>query len=192
MNSQNVDRVGRDQTAALIITHAVRRGEERRYEEWLADILREVSRTPGYLGREIFRPAEGANKYTSIVRFASAGYLSDWVDSEARRSFVGRVSDLLEDGDRREIRTGVDFWFTPEGSPAPAAWKQFLLTTSAVYPLSLVIPRLLGLLFKAVPALDREPVAALLMALILTGLLTFVVMPPYTRLMRRWLFAQAK
>lgn len=28
-------------------------------------------------------------------------------------------------------------------------------------------------------------------AAILTGLLTFVVMPPYTRLMRRWLFARS-
>lgn len=192
MASPNADRDGRGQAAALIITHAVRPGAERRYEDWLADILREVSRTPGYVGREIFRPAKGANKYTSIVRFASAGDLNDWVDSESRRSYIGRVSDLLEDGDRREIRTGVDFWFTPEGSPAPARWKQFLLTTSAVYPLSLIIPRLLAPLFEAVPALDSRPVAALLMALSLTGLLTFVVMPPYTRLMRRWLFARAR
>lgn len=178
-------------TAALVITHDVKAGEEARYEKWLADILHEVGGKPGYLGREIFRPAPGTNTYTSVVRFVSAKQLNDWVASDARRDFVARASGLLEEGDRHEIRTGVDFWFTPKGSPAPARWKQFLLTTSAVYPLSLIIPRLLAPLFEAAPALGHRLVAALLMAAILTGLLTFVVMPPYTRLMRRWLFARA-
>lgn len=178
-------------TAALVITHDIKAGAEARYEEWLADILHEVGGTPGYLGREIFRPAPGTNTYTSIVRFAETKQLNDWVASDARREFVARASGLLEKGDRHEIMTGLDFWFTPKGAPAPARWKQFLLTTSVVYPLSLFIPRLLAPLFEAAPALGRRPVAALLMAAILTGLLTFVVMPPYTRLMRRWLFARS-
>lgn len=190
MSATVTSAVGRDESAALIITHAVRAGEEGDYEDWLADILGAVGSTPGYLGREIFRPAAGANKYTTIVRFDTAEHLRAWADSEARKSFIDRVSGMLEEGDRYEIRTGIDFWFTPEGVPAPKPWKQILLTVTAVYPLSLIIPRLLAPLFYVAPSFDRELIRALLMAVILTALLT-LIMPPYTRLVRRWLFDKA-
>jgi uncharacterized protein len=94
----------------------------------------------------------------------------------------------LEQGDQVEIRSGIDFWFTPEGVKPPKLWKQFVLTASAVYPLSLIIPLFLSSLSKLVPALGNELVMAFLMAIILTGLLTFGIMPRYTRLMKRWLY----
>jgi hypothetical protein len=38
-------------------------------------------------------------------------------------SFISKVHDLLELGDQVEIRSGIDFWFTPEGIK-PKLWKQ--------------------------------------------------------------------
>lgn len=176
------------ETVAFIVTHKVRTGEEERYEAWLADIFIASSGFSGYLGREIFRPSDGSRKYTSVVRFDSQDSLNAWAESETRKSFVSKVHDLLEQGDQVEIRSGIDFWFTPEGVKPPKLWKQFVLTASAVYPLSLIIPLLLTPLTKLVPALGNEFVFAFLMAVILTGMLTFVIMPRYTRLMKRWLY----
>jgi uncharacterized protein len=177
-------------SVAFIITHIIKEGEEKRYEDWLAEILGAVSSCPGYLGREIFRPAQGTRKYTIIVRFDSQDHLYAWAKSDTRQSFVNRVVDLLEKGDLNEIRTGIDFWFTPEGVRPPRSWKQFLLTLSAVYPLSLIIPHLLSLLFSVAPSLGHPLIEGLLMASILTGLLTFVIMPHYTRLVKRWLYEE--
>jgi len=176
------------ETVAFIVTHKVRTGEEERYEAWLADIFIASSGFSGYLGREIFRPSDGSRKYTSVVRFDSQDRLNAWAESETRKSFVSKVHDLLEQGDQVEIRSGIDFWFTPEGVKPPKLWKQFVLTVSAVYPLSLIIPLLLGRLGKLVPVLGNEFVTAFLMAVILTAMLTFVIMPRYTRLMKRWLY----
>jgi len=176
------------ETVAFIVTHKVRTGEEERYEAWLADIFIASSGFSGYLGREIFRPSDGSRKYTSVVRFDSQDSLNAWAESETRKSFVSKVHDLLEQGDQVEIRSGIDFWFTPEGLKPPKLWKQFVLTVSAVYPLSLIIPLLLGRLGKLVPVLGNEFVTAFLMAVILTAMLTFVIMPRYTRLMKRWLY----
>ena len=181
--------VGDTATVAFIITHTVRAGNEKIYEDWLTAILDAVSRSAGYLGREIFRPAHGSGKYTTIVRFDSHEHLNAWADSAARRSYVSRVSDLLESGDRHEIRTGIDFWFTPDGVRPPKPWKQFLLTLSAVYPLTLILPWLLGPLFSlAPPSLNDQPVKGIVLAASLTALLTFVIMPRYTRLVKRWLY----
>jgi len=178
------------ETVAFIVTHKVRTGEEERYEAWLADIFIASSGFSGYLGREIFRPSDGSRKYTSVVRFDSQDSLNAWAESETRKSFVSKVHDLLEQGDQVEIRSGIDFWFTPEGVKPPKLWKQFVLTASAVYPLSLIIPFFLSPLGKLVPAIGNEFIMAFLMAIILTGLLTFVIMPRYTRLMKRWLYGE--
>lgn len=185
----NNTREGEAKSVAFIITHTIKAGEEERYETWLADILGAVSGFPGYLGREIFRPAHGSRKYTSILRFDALNRLNAWAESETRQAYVGQVNDLLEQGDQYEIRTGIDFWFTPEGVKPPKPWKQFLLTFSTVYPLSLIIPRLLlRPLVSIAPPLGHELISALLMAAILTGMLTFAIMPRYTRLVRRWLY----
>lgn len=181
-----------NKSVALIITHTVRAGEEQRYELWLTDILSAVSNSPGYLGREIFRPAQGTRTYTSIVRFDCSDNLNSWVDSEVRKSFVSQVTDLLEKGDRHEIRTGIDFWFTPEGLRPPKPWKQFVLTLSAVYPLSLIIPTLIATLFPIAPIMSHPLISGLLIAASLTALLTFVIMPRYTRLMKWWLYDETE
>jgi antibiotic biosynthesis monooxygenase (ABM) superfamily enzyme len=182
--------VDQGRSAAFVITHTVKAGAERRYEEWTKEILSAVSRYPGYLGREVFLPTAGNRKYTIIVRFDTDEHLKDWTESDARKEFISRASDLLEKGDQNEIRTGIDFWFTPEATRPPKAWKQFLLTASAVYPLSLILPRLLAPLYRVAPALGHPLISALLMAALLTGLLTFVIMPRYTRLVRRWLYQE--
>jgi uncharacterized protein len=182
--------VEQNKSVAFVITHTVKAGEEKRYEDWTKEILSASSSYPGYLGREVFRPTAGNRKYTIIVRFDTDEHLRDWIDSDARREYIGRASELLEKGDQNEIRTGVDFWFTPEGTRPPKAWKQFLLTASAVYPLSLILPRLLAPLYRVAPPLGHPLISALLMAALLTGLLTFVIMPHYTRLVRRWLYKE--
>jgi antibiotic biosynthesis monooxygenase (ABM) superfamily enzyme len=180
---------GGPRSVAFIITHTIRAGEEERYESWLADIFQASSSYPGYLGRQIFRPAPAGRKYTSILRFDNLDNLNGWAGSDTRSEFISRVADLLEQGDDVQIRTGLDFWFTPETVKPPKRWKQFALTVSAVYPLSLLIPLLvLRPLIKLVPLLGHNLIKSLIMAITLTGMLTFVIMPNYTRLVKRWLF----
>ena len=175
-------------SVAFIITHTIKAGEEARYEVWLTEMLHVVSRAPGYLGREVFRPAHGRRTYTSILRFDAYDNLHAWAASDARKALVSRVGDLLTKGDVHEIRTGIDFWFTPESAKPPKPWKQFLLVLSAIYPLSLLIPFLFTPLFRVAPPLTHPLVRGLCIAAVVVGLMTFVVMPRYTRLVQRWLY----
>ncbi len=193
MSTQSGAIVEPNPTVAFIITHTIKAGTQKSYEDWLTDILRTVSNFPGYLGREIFRPGHGSRKYTTIVRFNSHEHLNAWAESDVRRSYINRVSDLLEQGDQYEIRTGIDFWFTPGGMKPPKPWKQFLLTLSAVYPLTLILPRLLGPLFSLVPPpLNDQLMKGFAVAASLTALLTFAIMPRYTRLVKRWLYEESE
>jgi hypothetical protein len=125
--------------------------------------------------------------YTSLLRFDTRDNLNAWLASDARQALLTRVSALLTKSDVHEIRTGMDFWFTPEGTTPPKPWKQFLLVLSAIYPLTLIIPALLTPLFRVAPPLTHPLIRGLLIAAAIVFLMTFVVMPRYTRLVKRWL-----
>jgi uncharacterized protein len=178
-----------NQTVAFIITHTIRAGEEASYESWLKEILQAVSLAPGYLGREIFRPVHGTHTYTSILRFATSDHLQAWTESPTRKGKINQVRELLTKGDVYEIRTGIDFWFTPAAAKPPKSWKQYLLVLSAIYPLTQLVPWVLSPIFKLSPTLAQPQVKGLIIAICIVALMTYVVMPHYTRLMRRWLYA---
>jgi antibiotic biosynthesis monooxygenase (ABM) superfamily enzyme len=107
------------------------------------------------------------------------------VRSELTRELV----PLLEHSEEIDTVTGMEFWFTPPSAPRRAKpYKQFLLTLSVIYPLTLVLPWMLGPLVERVPALQHPVLDKLLVAALIVGLMTYVVMPRYTRLVHKWLF----
>lgn len=177
-------------TTALIIEHTVKKGHEQRYEQWLREILAEVSAFTGYLGREIFPPPATGKPYTSIVRFHTDQDLQVWLDSSERRRFIEQIQDALEGGDRTQIKAGIDVWFTPSDAlNKPKAYKQFLLSAAAIYPLSQIVPRLMLPFYKTVPLFENPLVSGLITTLITTGLMTYAVMPYLTYWMRGWLYS---
>jgi antibiotic biosynthesis monooxygenase (ABM) superfamily enzyme len=182
-----------DQTTALVIEHQVKRGFEERYKEWLSEIFEASKTFPGYLGREVFPPAGALKPYIIIVRFATERHLQQWLDSPERKAFIEKMEDALEVGDKTFVKAGIDVWFTPNDAPnKPPAYKQFLLTAAAIYPLSLFIPQLLSPLFKTVPVFENSFVRGLVVTLVLVGLMTYIVMPRLTLWLHDWLFRQAE
>jgi uncharacterized protein len=140
----------------------------------------------------LVRPIRGATEtYTAILRFQTTEHVKNWIDSSERKRLIEKVQPLLVSGDDFYISSGLDFWFTPAGAQAkvPVRWKQYLLTWSAIYPLVLGVPQLVS---PALGALGFSP-NVLLHTLAVTAavvyLMVYVVMPRYTRLFHRWLFA---
>jgi antibiotic biosynthesis monooxygenase (ABM) superfamily enzyme len=168
----------------------VKIGEEAEYERWLRQMLETVSRFPGYLGSEIFQPAQETGKRTSVLRFDSNEHLDAWVESDIHNVFVERVKELVQKVDIHEIMIGIDFSFTPE-IQRPKPWKQFLISLSAVYPLTLVIPMVLNRLSRIVPFIRNPRIKGALAARALVALLVFLITPLYTRLTRRWLYNES-
>ncbi|WP_035882602.1 antibiotic biosynthesis monooxygenase [Cupriavidus metallidurans] len=173
-----------------IIVHEVEPGAAGQYETWLADIRVACSRFPGYLSTDVIRPVGKSREYATIVRFADFKSLNAWMESDERRQHIARMQSSLRQGDRYEIRTGLDFWFTPKHAPVkvPTVWKQWLVTWSAILPLSIVVPlgvvpMLTRLGFARDSFADKAVVSAAIVFL-----MVYVVMPRYTRLVARWLF----
>jgi uncharacterized protein len=177
--------------ATVVITHRIKRDRHREYEQWLDEIAPFSRSSPGNLDWHVVRPIRGVtDTYTVILRFDTEQNLKNWMESEARSRLISRAKPLFAGGDDFYVRSGLDFWFTPQGAQAriPVRWKQYLLTWSAIYPLALVVPLAIAPLLKALGVESNRPLSVLLFTALMVFLMVYGVMPRYTRLMHKWLF----
>ena len=173
----------------LAIQHVVKPEAVERYEAWLKEITVKAAGYPGHQGVHVIRPAPGSTTYAIAIRFATAEAAMNWTTSADRRAFVERIADALEGAEHLDIQPGIEFWFTPPGGQRKARpWKQWLITTSVIWPLSMLIPLAYRPLFGLVPALGQFGVSHLLVASTIVALVTWAVMPRYVKLVSAWLF----
>lgn len=176
-------------TVTAVIQQTVRRDAVAAYEQWLQKVVPIAARFPGHRGVNVIHPAAGGLQYTITIRFDSLAHAQDWFASDARRQLVEEVTPLLDADEKVETRTGLEFWFhPPAGQPPAKRYKQYLLTLSVIYPLTMAVPALLQRLLGPVPVLSSYLVEHLLSSAAIVALMVYLVMPRYTRLMARWLY----
>lgn len=190
-NATNPEIVG-ENGATVVITHRVREGAAERYEAWLEKIAPACKACAGHLDWQIIRPLRGLSAtYTVVIRFDTRAHLETWIHSPERRALIEEVRPLLVVEDAYSILSGLDFWFTPEGTRArvPVRWKQFLVTWSAIFPLVLLIPLAVVPLLRFLGLPEWRALSTLVATGTIVFLMTYVVMPRYTKLLKAWLFA---
>jgi antibiotic biosynthesis monooxygenase (ABM) superfamily enzyme len=177
-----------------VIHHQVKAGAEASYEAWVREITPAAQRFPGHLGVDILQPPQGAGLYTIVLRFDTLEHLQGWLASDTRQGLIAQVEPLLVHGGQVDIKTGLEFWFTPPhpGQQHPPPYKQFLLTLSVIFPLTLLVPWALQPLFQAMPSIGLPGVRHFASAAVIVGLMTYVIMPHYTRLVADWLYRPSK
>jgi len=180
-----------EQGATVVITHRVRDGQQAAYDAWLNEIGPICRRSPGHVDWQIIRPVASLTAtYTVIIRFDSREHLDAWMNSPERKQLIEKAKPLLATDDDFFVRSGLDFWFTPEGAAAkvPVRWKQFLVTWSAIYPLALGTPLIVVPLLRQLGIPANRYIDTLCVTGTVVSLMVYVVMPRYTRIIRRWLF----
>jgi len=180
-----------NQGASVVITHHILQGKEQQYEQWLDEIVPITKHSKGFIDLQIVRPILHLTfVYTVIIRFDTIENLKIWMESKDREILIKKANPFFRKNDNYSIKSGLDFLFNSENQPAkvPVRWKQFLVTWSAIYPLSLLIPfiSLPFLRFLKIPA--NHYLDALANSGLIVFLMVFAVMPNYTKLIRKWLY----
>jgi antibiotic biosynthesis monooxygenase (ABM) superfamily enzyme len=160
-----------------------------RYEDWLKEIALVAQQFAGHHGVNVIRPHGVGDVYTIVLHFDTLEHLRKWLGSDARLQLIRRIRPYLRSEESIDIKTGLEFWFTPPPGGRPARpYKQFLVTFSAILPLSILVPWFLRPLFAGYPTLALPLVNQFIVVAAIVGLMTYVVMPHYTRLVAHWLF----
>ncbi len=181
-----------EQTATVVISHHVRDDAKLDYEAWLNQIIPVSKSYPGHLGVSIVHPVAGATvTYTVIIRFDTRKNLLTWMKSDDRKNLIKKVQPYLVEDDKFFVRSGLDFWFTPEEATAklPTKWKQLLMTWSAIFPLVLTMSAFVNWLANSISVTLGHELTVLITTFLVVLMMVYVVMPRYTKLVHKWLFS---
>ncbi len=170
----------------ISISRRILPGREADYEAWVQGITAEALKFPGHMGVNVIRPCAPSLEYVTIFRFDSYQHSRDWEESTVRADWLARLKGITAGEDAVQKGTGLEFWFSLPELPAthPSPHKMALVLLIVVFLLVLAINFLLGPFMTDWPLVGRVFVAVFLQVI----LMTYIVMPRVTRLLKRWLY----
>jgi hypothetical protein len=175
----------------VIVTRKARKGKIDEFEEWMDGIIHEAMKFEGHMGVNIIRPSNISNpEYIIIFRFNTLENLAKWEKSEIRRQWIEKSKDVTEGEPTVEKQSGLEFWFTPNSGNVSAAalqqpprYKMAMIVTGVIFVLvSTLLPQIRNAT-ASLPVLLSTLAGVVIMVL----LMTYVIMPSVTRLLRPWL-----
>ncbi|MBL0740720.1 hypothetical protein [Chryseolinea lacunae] len=179
------------QGASVVINHHIVDGKQNQYEDWLNKIAPLCRNAPGYIDWQIIRPIPDLTfNYTVIIRFDTIENLSAWMESKERRDLIEKAKPLFAKDDNYFIRSGLDFLFPGdnEKQKVPVRWKQYLVTWSAIYPLSIVVPLIILPILKMVHIPENKFLSSFFVSGSVVFIMVYLLMPNYTRIIKKWLY----
>jgi uncharacterized protein len=190
----DLDRAARndDEPVTVIVTRTAKKNRIKEFEEWMEGIIHEAMRFEGHMGVNIIRPHDLSQpEYVIIFHFNSHVNLKKWERSPERKRWLDKGKDIIEGEPKVEMRSGLEFWFTPPQSRMPLApprYKMAIVAVGIIFVLLSTLIPFVQQVMEGLPFLLRT----LLVVAIMVLLMTYVVMPAVTRLLRPWLYNTKK
>ena len=177
--------------ASVVISHHIIDGKQDQYETWLNDIGSMCRKSVGNIDWQIIRPIQNLTfNYTVIIRFDTIEHLKNWMESDDRKKLIEKANPLLAKDDKYFIKSGLDFLFPleNENQKVPVKWKQYLVTWSGIYPLSILIPLIVLPALKTLNFPESKFINSFFISGIVVFIMIYFLMPNYTRLIKKWLY----
>jgi len=191
-----------DGPITVIVTRIAKKSRIKEFEDWMDRIIHESLKFEGHLGVNIIRPVEHSRpEYVIIFRFNTLDNLLKWEKSPERKNWLEKSKDVVEGEDKMQKVTGLEFWFTPR-SPhraeheandnevsfptvnLPQRYKMVMVTVGILFVLLHTLIPPIRQLTETLPLLLSD----LLGVIITVLLMTYLIMPSVTRLLKRWLY----
>jgi antibiotic biosynthesis monooxygenase (ABM) superfamily enzyme len=174
----------RAEPVTVTIARRVAPGRETEFAAWSDRLTSAASVFPGFLGAGMLRPNHVGEPWHVVFRFDSDVHLGEWEVSPERARLLAAGEELVHSTDVQRV-TGLETWFELPGrtAPAPPRWKMFLVSVAGIYTLQLVLNLVLE------PVHLAPAVRVLLIAVAVTALMTWLVMPRAARILQNWLYA---
>jgi antibiotic biosynthesis monooxygenase (ABM) superfamily enzyme len=168
-------------------------GKERQWEQAIGDLIRTSMSFAGHQGSIVLKPESDNEKhYRVITRFDTVENMRRWYDSAERQEKVAHLEPFQQQPAEIQHMTGFATWFTtPEidgFTKPPPKYKMFVVVWIAVFFTVLPLIAALEPMTTSLPPL----LASALLAAISVALMTWVILPSLTWVLRSWLYPKAK
>ena len=133
---------------SAVMSTRVKPGMEAEYLKWEQKVAAAQSKAAGLQGYRFEPAVPGVQEdFIAILRFDSETNLQAWLESPQRRQLLDEAAPLTAEFHTRMAQSGFEQWFrdaTPEGAPAPAAWKMNMIVLLTLYPVVFLWGLLVG------------------------------------------------
>jgi antibiotic biosynthesis monooxygenase (ABM) superfamily enzyme len=171
----------------VVASRTVFQGHEKEYDDWVRRLVAASKEFSGNEGVTILMPEQGKAGLNHVVmKFADEKSMLQWETSYARQKLSHEADEFSERV--RQEATGMETWFSIPEHPeitTPPHWKMAIVTFLAVYIVGSIFVPIVGDVMEGVNFYLENIVTSA----IIVGLLTWVVMPVFSRyIFRRWLY----
>ncbi|MGD9143858.1 MAG: hypothetical protein PVG61_08430 [Dehalococcoidia bacterium] len=185
MDKDTIVPSGKDIT--VVVSRDVLPGREKDYDDWVRRLVAAAKESPGNKGVTILVPETGkAGLYHVVMRFANEKSVHQWETSYVRQKLTHEANEFSERV--RQEATGLETWFSIPEHPqltTPPHWKMAIVTFIAVYVVGSIFVPIVNNIMEGV----NFYVENIVVSAVLVGLLTWLVMPVFSRyIFRRWLY----
>lgn len=158
-----------------------------RYELLVGEFHEMLKRQPGFLSVDTVRHVKDRQTdYTVLLRFEDRTSADAWKASPEIRAKLDAIQELTGGPVKLTESAGLEMWVdhAPGDRPVlPTFWKRVTLSVLAVYPSLMVLMAISQPLIGALP----QALQVFAIVVVLSGLLTWPIMPWLTRVLRPWL-----
>ncbi len=199
MAKYNTDNNNSSKPVTVIVKRIAKKNKIKEFEEWLLGISTEVSRQEGSMGIDIIRPTDKSKlEYVVIFRFNNYETLTKWGNSSIRNEWLKKGRELVEADPHVQKLSGLEFWFTPYYNDKssilalrpPPRYKMVIVTIPVI---SILLTTLVPQIHTLTEMLSIPFQLSLFIGITITVLLmTYLIMPFLTKLLRPWLFKTLK
>jgi uncharacterized protein len=174
-------------SVTVVVSRTVFPGHEKDYDEWVRRLVAAAAEAPGNTGVTMLAPEPGkSGLHHVILRFTDEKSVHLWETSYIRQK-LSHEGDVFSRRMRQEA-TGLETWFNIPECPeleTPPHWKMAVVTSIAVYIVSIGVVKLLGFIFPGA----NFYLLNILTVTLLVSILTWGVMPVFSRVVfRKWLY----
>ena len=199
MTENNNDNISNNYSnpVTVIVKRIAKKDKIEEFEEWLSGISKEVSKQEGSMRIDVIRPTDKSKpEYVVIFRFNNYDNLTKWEKSSIREAWIQKGRKLVEADPDVQKLTGLEFWFTPyfkdKSSSSiiplspPPRYKMAIVTIPVI---SILLLTLVPQIHTLTEMLSIPFQIRLIIGITITVLLmTYLIMPILTKLLRSWLF----
>lgn len=170
------------------VARKIKPEREADYEAWIKGVTAAAATYRGHQGVSVVRPSPATNgEYVLIYRFDSYENGRAWEESDMRKTWVEKLDGIAAGEATYKKVTGLEFWFDLPNVPVhvkPSPHKMALTMTIVVFMLVYALQATIGVVLNAYPLWFKVLVIVTLQVV----LLTYIVMPRVTQLLKPWLF----
>ena len=170
----------------LVASRTARVGREHHLSELLAAVADEAVRSGGATRADVLRAGRDEGRFAVILHFEEPAAVEQWTTSPARAALLEPIAQDI-DGEAQIDMLSELASAEPPPMPGAPRVKMAVVGFLAVTPLAVAVQVLLGPVLLA----TLSPVLrALVLSSILVPAMTYVAVPLWSRVLRRWLASE--